>query len=195
VVLPLIGNINAVTLDYIILPFYNRGNLADYVKEMDIYSKTVEERIALAKTIAQYIVPALIGIHTAGYLHLDISFSNILVHYQKGKLAVALTDVGIARKEQDFLSKWTTTNDIVKAGSGTPFESVYIALGIPPTKNSDFESLGYVLYGLVYGELPWQNKTNIKAIRLKRELDTKFLHNYFKILRKGNKHYKLINSI
>lgn len=196
-VLPVSGlsRIGFSTFAYIIFPFYNRGNLADYMSEINIYTRPLKERIALAKIIAESIIPALIGMHAVGYLHLDISFSNILINYTNGKLEVALTDVGIAKKEKDFLSKYSNADEIKNAGSGTLFESINIALGIPPTGDSDFESLGYVLYGLVYGDLPWTDKTTKEAIPLKEHFDAKFLNKYFDILHNKGDYSEMIDSL
>lgn len=168
-----IGDVN-----YIIFPYYNRGNLATYINTSDL--NLYVNRVKLATHVGTHIITTLAQIHTHGFLHLDISFGNILID---DAMKIALTDMGISLPV-DYFTGSRISKLIVDAGSGTPYESINIGKLIPPTPASDFESLGYVLYQIIYDvDLPWNNMSREDSIPLKEVFEGGILKEYFRIVR------------
>lgn len=101
--------------------------------------------LKVART-AKQILSALAYLHARGIVHRDIKPSNILLDSQK---RVYLADFGLAKQ----LSQSTMA---LHTGRGTgpyaPYEQqAYHSI----TQQSDFFSLGVVLYQMITGELPW----------------------------------------
>lgn len=183
--LPLIYFISYIGgVNYMIFPYYNRGNLLNYCNYIQIFSQTFENKVEFSKIIAKNIIPALLGMHKEGYLHLDISFGNILVN-ESNIIQMTLTDVGMAREINEFKDKWSSLSK-KNIGGGTDYSSVAIVTDLELNEGSDFESLGYLLYDLVYGNLPWQGLSEIDAAPLKLDFDPKIFTEYFNNVKINN---------
>ena len=111
--------------------------------------------LKVART-AKQILSALAYLHARGIVHRDIKPSNILLDSQK---RVYLADFGLAKQ----LSQSTMA---LHTGRGTgpyaPYEQqAYHSI----TQQSDFFSLGVVLYQMITGELPWLGQFSLATMQ------------------------------
>ncbi|MBK7893320.1 MAG: CHASE2 domain-containing protein [Anaerolineaceae bacterium] len=148
-----------------ILPMYEFGMAESFAYFVMAYKGlgTVQDWLAggplsllkVAQT-AKQILSALAYLHERGIVHRDIKPSNVLLDSQK---RVYLADFGLAKQ----LSQSTMA---LHTGRGTgpyaPYEQqAYHGI----TKQSDFFSLGVVLYQMLTGELPWQGQYSLATMQ------------------------------
>lgn len=193
-VTPLFYHSSPDKLDFIVYPYYNQGNLANFDSSMKLNTVSSETIFPIAVQIASFILAALEGIHAKGYLYLNVSFSNIVVDNFMISLKVALTDISLVQPIKMFEGE-VPIQTIRNASSGTPYEAVALAKLIPPTFASDYESLGYLLYDLVYADLPWRRMTPTQAIALKENFNAKLFTSYFQVVRRGGTAAELLSAL
>lgn len=97
--------------------------------------------------IADKLLTTLEGIHSHGFLHLDIKPDNILID-RTGR-NVMLIDYGLAKQ--------IGGNTRVGLRGNIWFCATSFLRGYPPNRWSDLESLAYTLIMLEKGSLPWMN--------------------------------------
>ena len=184
IVLPLTYYTSTNGLSFIVFPYYNRGNLSNFDIDMKLDTISPKLIFPIAVQVASDILPALEGMHNKGYIHLDVSFSNIVVNTVGMDTKFALTDMGMAQPITMFQGD-VSIQAIRNASRNSIYEAINIAKLIPPTYASDYESLGYVLYDLVYANLPWNRMPPSQAISLKEAFDAKLFSTYFQLVRTG----------
>ena len=114
--------------------------------------------VASVLSIAQQIADAIASAHERGIVHRDIKSSNIIIN-QRGQ--VKILDFGLAK----LIEESDTTrngNELTGAGTmmGTPgYMSPEQARGELADFRSDIFSFGIVLYEMVSGRLPFNNKS------------------------------------
>jgi outer membrane protein assembly factor BamB/predicted Ser/Thr protein kinase len=130
---------------YIVMPYVERGTLADQLEGRPLPIEQIE------KVISQ-VGDALNYAHSRGLVHRDVKPSNILIDELGNCL---LTDFGIA-KIVEGTSKFTQTGAII----GTPeYMSPEQILGEKLDGRSDIYSLGVVLYEIATGRPPYRAET------------------------------------
>jgi serine/threonine protein kinase len=141
-----------------VLDFVSEGDrvaiVMDYVHGEDLRKYLQHEgtlRPAEAATLASQILRGAAAIHEAGIVHRDIKPENILLDTSTDRIAVKLTDLGIARRFERPPAL-TITGGL----QGTPYYMAPEAIqGASPAPPADVYSVGVVLYEMLAGRQPF----------------------------------------
>jgi serine/threonine-protein kinase len=101
--------------------------------------------------IARQVAEALDALHSAGWMHADVTPSNIFVSPEGH---VTLLDLGFARRRDEIGS----TVDRCVVGTSGYIAPEMITSALRPDIRSDVYSLGVVLFELVSGRLPYAGR-------------------------------------
>ena len=137
-----------------------------FVAGQTVRDRLKEARIAPAEAvrIAAAVADALAHAHAHGVVHRDVTASNIMV--QPGGTPIVL-DFGVARRTADT-SRLSKTGDMV----GTVgYMAPEIIKGEDATPQSDIFSLGVVLYEMLAGRRPFEDKRMERVIHATLTLD------------------------
>jgi serine/threonine-protein kinase len=142
---------------YIVLEYVEGETLKDRIRRMG--RLPITEAVAYAIEIAR----ALGAAHARHIVHRDVKPQNVLIDHEG---SAKVTDFGIARTlEEDGL-----TADGRVLGT-TDYVSPEQALGQDVTGQSDFYSLGVVLYEMLTGEVPFTGENQV-AVAMKHVRET-----------------------
>jgi serine/threonine protein kinase len=131
-------------IDFLVMPYYAGGSLADLLARQRVVAPT------LAATIAVQVACALDYAHRRGVVHRDIKPDNILFD-EDGN--VALTDFGIATAR--FHGRLTASGRAM----GTPhYMSPEQAMGKLVDGRSDLYAVGLLIYEMLLGKLPFDGE-------------------------------------
>jgi serine/threonine-protein kinase len=130
--------------DYLVMPFYPGGSLADRLP------------LALAETtrLAAEIAQALDALHAAGVIHRDVKPSNVLLAADG---SAVLTDFGLARGTDST----QLTQDGQLIGS-LHYLAPELIEGEPASAASDVYALGCLLYACVAGAPPFSGRADVE---------------------------------
>lgn len=139
-------------LTLLVMPFYSKGSLANYLKQ----SLTTVQRHQLIIKIATLIK----GLHNAGWSHGDIKPSNFLISNDHSTDAnnprLLLTDFALAKPIDSSLIQYTDKKSTANS-AGTP---AYLApecwQGQSTTMQSDIYTFGIMLYEILMSERPFK---------------------------------------
>ena len=109
--------------------------------------KFSKNRINLIYDIAIQISYALNALHTQNIIHKDLKLENVLFKMEGNSIVVKLIDYGF--------SKVDTPKDSQAVSGSLPYLAPEVYLGRPPSKASDYYSLGVILYKLTTGSFPF----------------------------------------
>lgn len=136
-------------MPYLVLPYFERGSLADRLMEEEI---TLQESARMIDQISQ----ALAYAHEKGVVHRDVKPANILFDELGNAL---LSDFGLARVHDASMS--LTGSAVI----GTPaYMSPDQARKEGIDGRSDQYSLGVILFQLVTGQLPYEADTPLGVV-------------------------------
>ncbi len=142
---------------YIVFEYVEGETLKDRIRRMG--RLPITESVAYAIEIAR----ALGAAHARHIVHRDVKPQNVLIDHEG---SAKVTDFGIARTlEEDGL-----TADGRVLGT-TDYVSPEQALGQDVTGQSDFYSLGVVLYEMLTGEVPFTGESQV-AVAMKHVRET-----------------------
>ena len=131
-------------IDFLVMPYYAGGSLADLLARQRVVAPT------LAAAIAVQVACALDYAHRHGVVHRDIKPDNILFD-EDGN--VALTDFGIATAR--FHGRLTASGRAM----GTPhYMSPEQAMGKLVDGRSDLYAVGLLIYEMLLGKLPFDGE-------------------------------------
>ena len=131
-------------IDFLVMPYYAGGSLADLLARQRVVAPT------LAATIAVQVACALDYAHRRGVVHRDIKPDNILFDDDGN---VALTDFGIATAR--FHGRLTASGRAM----GTPhYMSPEQAMGKLVDGRSDLYAVGLLIYEMLLGKLPFDGE-------------------------------------
>ena len=137
---------------YFVMELVRGVRITDYCAETDV---PLRERLAMFQQVCHAIQHA----HQKGVIHRDIKPSNILVTLQDGVPVPKIIDFGIAKATAEQSGDGTafTVNEQLL---GTPayMSPEQVQSGIDVDTRSDLYSLGVVLYELLAGRPPFDNK-------------------------------------
>lgn len=137
---------------YIVMEYIEGETLKQYVQSKT--RLTVDECVEFSKQLAL----GMYAIHNAGIIHRDIKSTNIIVdaHGQ-----IKIIDFGIAITDDS--ERLTRTDNIV----GSP---QYIAPELiekePPSERSDIYSLGILMFEMLTGNVPFNEKTPFETVKM-----------------------------
>lgn len=124
---------------YLMLPLYHGESLKNLIKNNTLQ---FEQKVTLAISLCH----GLDKIHCLGYLHGDVKSSNIFITTNN---QVILLDFGLSQPLDNARFSDNTT-------AGTPaYMSPEQFNGLPLTPQSDYYSLGVLLFELFVGKLPF----------------------------------------
>lgn len=136
---------------YYVMPWVEGGSLQDLLDEARRADKALPA--SMVASIISNVVNGLFHIHKAGIIHRDLKPANIMIDLsapadQQAKIA----DFGLAR-QADGSDKLTMTGLV----SGTPtYMSPEQCENRPLTVQSDWYSLGVIMYEMITGAPPFQ---------------------------------------
>ena len=145
-------------------------------KSLDYYIKKLEKfSIKTTVMLAYQMLDILKYIHIRHIIHRDIKPGNFLMGLGKFCLDLYIIDFGFAKKYRS--NKTYKLNPMTKGHklTGTArYASINAMKGYEQSCRDDLESLAYVLYFFLRGNLPWQGiKEKSKDILNKKILDIK----------------------
>jgi len=146
-ILPLLEVCEGTTGPYFVMPYLERGSLADLLRPR----KPLEPDFTLK--VARQMASALRYAHAAGVIHGDVKPANILL--DSGGNA-CLADFGLARTL--FGASMAGVKPGPHAGTA-PYLSPGMASGEAEDTRSDIYALGAVLYELLTGQPPYLGKS------------------------------------
>jgi len=159
--------------DYNILIMELLGkSLAYYIKKLEVFS------IHTTAMIAYQIINILQYIHIRGIVHRDIKPGNFVMGLGENNLDLYIIDFGFAKKYKSM-----TTNKIYplteshKLTGTSRYASINAMKGLQQSCRDDLESLGYMLYFFLRGNLPWmgikeKNREDLDKKILEKKVET-----------------------
>jgi serine/threonine protein kinase len=142
---------------YLVMPFYHRGTLHDFLKQRTTPLPLIEVEHYLEQMCA-----AVGYAHTKHIAHLDLKPDNMLLH-EDGRLV--LSDFGLAH-----LIKQGRLEAGSSASWGTPHYMAPEQIRGEPEVRSDIYALGVILYQLLTNQRPFTGTTP-EAVMMKHLLD------------------------
>lgn len=143
--------------------FHSQGNYTALI--MDRFGSALQSRFShnplllplpLTLRVGIDVIRTLAGVHSQGFLHLDINPNNILFDYSSDSLIVRLVDFRLAER---FRSSETGEHRCLRRDYGAigsiRFASVRTHGQLTRSRVDDLESLAYVLIYVHKGILPW----------------------------------------
>ncbi|KRX49417.1 putative serine/threonine-protein kinase [Trichinella murrelli] len=129
-------------------------------------SKRKKLSTACVSLIAIQCIEALRDLHEAGYLHLDLSPTNLLLGLDSDANRIFLIDFGLSKAITDDCCYFTTDHFF-----GTQcYASISMHNLQPIGRKDDLLSLLYVLTELLTGSLPWETvKSRTDMVKMKIE--------------------------
>jgi hypothetical protein len=120
---------------------------------------------AEARAIVDQIAEGLDAAHHAGVVHRDLKSSNVMLSpVESGNTRVVITDFGLAqslRRDEDGSEPLTGSGHIV----GTPqYMSPEQLLGGEITEASDIYAFGIVMYEMLTGKRPFEDRDPVAAV-------------------------------
>jgi serine/threonine protein kinase len=143
---------------YFVMEMLPGASLADMIDQAPLEPVRALE-------IARQLGDALAAAHEHGVVHADVTPSNVLVSEIGDKTVVKLVDFGLAElREPNVTPEEPVASDFVL---GTPcYVSPEQLRGMAVTEKSDQYALGVVLYEMIVGTPPFQDK-NLRALCMK----------------------------
>jgi calcium-dependent protein kinase len=129
---------------YIVQEWCKGGQLKEYVAKHDLYG---ENTVA---SIARGVLRGVCHIHQSGIIHRDIKAGNILFADKGPDAEVKIVDFGAAINNDVYVSNMV----------GTPWFMPPEAMQSIYTPSSDVWSIGVLIYQLLSGNMPFNDKNN-----------------------------------
>lgn len=162
-----------------LLNFYESEKTFHVVLEIaqggDVFERLTKRRVYTeidARTLAKNILIAIDYIHFQGYVHRDLKPENLLLkELSDDSNGLMVADFGFAKKNN---------NDQLTTRCGTPaFVAPELCVGVPYGSKVDMWSCGVILYLLLSGYAPFQQRDMKELFRKIRAADYSFHEKYW----------------
>jgi serine/threonine-protein kinase len=110
-----------------------------------------------ALLILEPVCSALHAAHEAGLVHRDLKASNVFLSRQRDRTLVKLLDFGIAKLRERPRNEPTLTSHDFRVGTPTVMSPEQI-LGVPIDGRADVYALGVLLYRMLTGHFPFDER-------------------------------------
>ena len=132
--------------------FGNHGNhiyyLSEYLKGKTLMNfKFIKANIELLYDITVQICYGLNALHSQNIIHKDLQPNNVVHNFKNGKLIVKIMDYGFTKMNIEKKQQ--------RVGKMLPYIAPEIFMGDQAIPQSDFYSLGVILYKITTGTLPY----------------------------------------
>ncbi|RIA84604.1 kinase-like domain-containing protein [Glomus cerebriforme] len=134
----------------IIIPYYNSGDLTNYITN-DFYSISWKTKFDKLKDI----IIGLSDIHKVNIIHRDFHSGNIFFHdYSKSSSIITIGDLGISKSATE------STDDNNENYGIIPYMAPEIFQGQKYTKASDIYSFGMIMWEFMTGRRPFWDRNH-----------------------------------
>lgn len=140
---------------FIVMEYLAGGTLSDMLRSRDRIPGNSATNIALQ------LAEAIDFMHKNGVIHRDIKASNILFEKEDINSRVVLGDFGLAKILSEYNQE--SSNMHTTLGGSPRYMAPEIAEGKTPSTFSDIYSFGVVLYRMLTGKLPFDEKKGVYA--------------------------------
>jgi len=114
--------------------------------------------------LAEQVITCIENVHAKNYLHRDIKPDNFVMGLGKMSNQVHIIDFGLAKRYQDPETKEHIPCAEGKNLTGTAeYSSLNTHLGFEQSRRDDLESIGFMLFYFLRGELPWQGMDDLQS--------------------------------
>ncbi len=159
-ILPLIEFGEEQGMLFLVMPFIDGGTLTSYLRRS-------LPPLAEVAAIYQQLLDAVEYAHDAGLIHRDIKSSNVLLEQRRsGAPYVYLADFGLVRNSRKAELEQTGKQIPLDQVPGTPhYMAPEQTRGIITT-STDIYAMGVLLYQMLTGELPYNDKDDVHVIQM-----------------------------
>ena len=159
-ILPLIEFGEEQGMLFLVMPFIDGGTLTSYLRRS-------LPPLAEVAAIYQQLLDAVEYAHDAGLIHRDIKSSNVLLEERRtGAPYVYLADFGLVRNSRKAELEQTGKQIPLDQVPGTPhYMAPEQTRGIITT-STDIYAMGVLLYQMLTGELPYNDKDDVRVIQM-----------------------------
>ncbi len=145
-----------------VVDLIDAGDIVAFVMEY-VEGNTLEEKLLKEGKLADQIISSFLKqmilaidyVHKQGFIHRDIKPSNFLI---TGENQIKLLDFGIAKNTNDVTVDYTKTGLAQQMGTPLYMSPEQIKNTSEVTKQTDFYSLGVVLWQMVMGKKPYDSR-------------------------------------
>ncbi len=145
-----------------VIDLIDAGDIVAFVMEY-VEGNTLEEKLLKEGKLSDHIISTFLTqmilaidyVHKQGFIHRDIKPSNFLI---TGENQIKLLDFGIAKNTNDVSIDYTKTGLAQQMGTPLYMSPEQIKNTSEVTKQTDFYSLGVVLWEMIMGKKPYDSR-------------------------------------
>ena len=148
-------------MDFAVLPFYEHGNLEQFLKKEKLSPKETNWLIA-------GLLKGVDFLHKNNCIHRDLKPENILIHRENGMWVAKISDFG--------LSRYVNEGDLSISNSSIGISFLYAApeqiKNQKIQKNVDIWAIGVIIYRIITGQVLFKGSDNTDSVDPQSQLET-----------------------